>query len=109
MLNRKYRLSASQFPKVYKNGYKARGVLGTLIGLKVVSPYPLFGYVVSKKVGNSVQRHKMTRRLRNISMEMIKAHSPVNFSFQYISYKYSDDYNLLRDEFEKQILQILKG
>lgn len=104
MLSKKYRLNASQFPKIYNKGYKSRGEFGMLVSLRdELSNFPKFGFVVSKKNGNSVQRHRMTRRLRNISMEMVKKYSLSPILFQYILFKYTDDYISLKNEFEKQI------
>ena len=74
-----------------------------LVSLKSENVNPEFGFVVSKKIGNSVKRHKMTRRLRNISREMIKRYSLKSLRLQYILFKYSDDYSALFNEFEKQI------
>lgn len=102
MLSKKFRLPASKFPQIYNKGFKARGDFGMLVSLKGETG-PLFGYVVSKKNGNSVQRHRMTRRLRNISMEMTKKYNLSPLLFQYILFKYTDDYISLRNEFEKQI------
>lgn len=104
MLQKKYRLPASQFPKVYNKGFKSRGEYGMLVASPYDKETPLFGYVVSKKVGNAVQRHKMTRRLREISREIIKKHSPTSLQFQYILFKYTDDFKSLGIEFEKQVL-----
>lgn len=103
MLNKKYRLPATLFQKVYSKGYKSRGEYGMLIGYKSDKEFPQFGYVVSKKIGNAVQRHKMTRLLREISHEMIKKNNLSTLQFQYIAYKYTDDFNILKTEFEKQI------
>lgn len=103
MLNKKYRLPATLFQKIYLNGYKTRGEFGMLIGYKSNNQFPQFGFVVSKKIGNAVQRHKMTRLLREISREMIKKYNLSSLQFQYVAYKYTDDFNKLKDEFEKQI------
>ncbi|QAY69531.1 ribonuclease P protein component [Xylanimonas protaetiae] len=40
---------------------------------------PLVGFVVSKAVGNSVQRNLVKRRLREIVRPLLGAHSPVAF------------------------------
>ena len=72
MLSRKNRLSSKEFQNVFKKGKRAKGVFGMLIGLPSSNNFPRFGYVVSSKIGNAVYRHKMTRRLRNITRLCIK-------------------------------------
>ena len=69
MLPKKHRLSAKEFPLLYKKGFKSKGEYVMLVCLENNTSSTLFGFVVSKKIGNSVKRHRMTRLLRAISME----------------------------------------
>jgi ribonuclease P protein component len=53
MFKRRFRLSDNkEFQFVYKNGYKAKGAFGMLIGLKNSENFKL-GIVVGKKIGNA--------------------------------------------------------
>lgn len=110
MLPNRYRFQSDKdFQRVYKNGYKVRGEFGMLIGLKDSSPTPRFGYVVSKKVGNAVIRHKVTRWLRHLSFELTKdILKDKQILFQYISFKDPLEFLLIEEEYTKQIKQILE-
>ena len=109
MLPKKYRLQAKDFQYLYKNGKRARGKYGMLISSPNNKKVPLFGFVVSKKIGDAVRRHRMTRLLRVISMEAVKEFKLEGngVSFEYIAFEFCDDFNLLKDEFFKQIEKIL--
>jgi ribonuclease P protein component len=107
MLNKKYRLSSKEFPKVYTQGVKSKGIYGMLISLQSEKENPQFGFVVSKKIGNAVIRHKVTRRLRNISKEMIEKYEIENRVFQYVAFEYTEEFKALKDEFEKQIKKLI--
>ncbi|NTV77823.1 MAG: ribonuclease P protein component [Clostridiales bacterium] len=71
MLPKKYKLPAKDFRYVYSKGLKFRGQYGMLVAL-ASSSTPKFGFVLNKKVGNAVQRHRMTRLLRVIVMELVQ-------------------------------------
>lgn len=105
MLPKKYRLEASYLQSIYKEGKKFRGKYGMLVVKTVPSiDNPKFAFVVSKKIGNSVQRHRMTRLLRNITHECIlQLNLQQNIGCQYIAFKYTDDYADLKEDYEKQI------
>lgn len=109
MLPKKHRLSAKEFPLLYKNGFKSKGEYGMLVCLENNTSSTLFGFVVSKKIGNSVKRHRMTRLLRAISMDLVKEKSLEGFSFQYIAFKFCDDYKTLKEEFTKQLDNCLQN
>lgn len=111
MLPKKYRLPAKDFQFLYKNGLKVRGQFGMLIFKSNRKDSPLFGFVVSKKVGNAVARHRMTRLLRAISMEAVKEMDLENkaVSFEYIAFIFCDDYSQLREEFFDQVKKFLKN
>jgi len=100
MLQRRYRLPSNLFKYIYEKGVKYRNKFGML----VVTPYsteitPKFGFVVSKKIGNAPQRHRVTRLLRVITQECIKE---LNLDdngniYEYIAFEYCDDYYILKD------------
>ena len=110
MLPRKYRLPAKEFQKNYRDGFKVRGKYGMLIFSKSTVPSPRFGYVVSKKVGNAVLRHRFTRLLRDISIQAVKDYGMENMgiNIQYISFEFCDDREMLKEEFFKQIEKAIK-
>ncbi len=45
----------------------------------------------------------MTRLLRAISMELVKERNLEGFSFQYVAFKFCNDYKTLKEEFTKQL------
>lgn len=109
MLNKKYRLPVNQFPIVYKNGKKIRGKYGMLVALKIEnSPTPQFGFVVSKKIGGAVQRHRFTRILRVAVSESIKEMELDNcgYIFQYVAFESCDKKDTLKKELQNQLKEI---
>ena len=74
MLARQYRLrDSADFAEVMRCGRRAHGdlvVLHALSGRNV--PFPRFGLVVGKAVGNSVVRHRVSRRLRAILSVLVE-------------------------------------
>lgn len=112
MLNKKYRLPVNQFPVVYKNGRKVRGKYGMLIALKMEkTPTPQFGFVVSKKIGGAVQRHRFTRILRVAVSESIKEMELGNcgYLFQYVAFEFCDSKDIIKKEIQNQLKEILNG
>jgi ribonuclease P protein component len=109
MLPKKYRLSAKEFQNLYKNGFKVKGKYGMLISKLNSRNTPLFGFVVSKKIGKAVQRNRMTRLLRVISMEAVKEFELKGRNFQYIAFEFCDSYQDLKEEFFSQVKQILEN
>lgn len=110
MLPKKYRLPAKEFQLLYKNGFRARGKYGMLISKQGTSQNPLFGFVVSKKIGNAVKRHRMTRLLRAISMEIIKELKieTKGVLFEYIAFEFCDNYASLKEELLNQTRRCLE-
>lgn len=101
MLPRKNRLNKSYFKELYDHGRKFRGEYGMLIVIKREDiSQAQFGFVVSKKIGNAVQRHKMTRLLREIAREKIEKGKGVESI--YVAYKYCNEYEKLEKDFNKQ-------
>lgn len=104
MLSKKYRLDAKYIPQIYKEGRKFRGEYGMLVVKQFEMENPKFAFVVSKKIGNSVQRHHMTRLLRNITYECIKEFTlEKGLGCQYIAFKYIDGYEELKKEYSRQL------
>ncbi len=103
MLPRKNRLKAKHIKGLYDRGLKSRGQYGMLISQKdsTVDEYEI-SFVVSKKIGNAVQRHRMTRLLREISRKNLK--KGVNgYKFVYVAFKYCNDYEQLEKDFNQQL------
>ena len=104
MLSKRYRLPSNLFKYVYEKGVKYRNKFGML----VVAPYsteitPKFGFVVSKKIGNAPQRHRVTRLLRVITQESIKEFNlnDNGYIYEYIAFEYCDDYKILKNSFQE--------
>jgi len=96
MLPKENRLTKNQFQRLGKQGKKYRGDYGMLVVERQEEVVPKFGFVVSKKIGNAVQRHRMTRLLREISRKYIKDTS--NMGVIYIAYKYCENYKELEKD-----------
>lgn len=106
MLQKRYRLPSRLFKYIYDNGKKYRAECGML----VVAPYssditPRFGFVISKKIGNAPQRHRMTRVLREIVHDSIKELNlnDNGYIYQYIAFEFCDNYSELKEQFQKLI------
>lgn len=114
MLPKRYRLPAKEFQLLYRKGIKAKGEYGMLLYFDNSQNIPKFGFVVSKKIGNAVRRHRMTRLLRVISMEAIKSQefSLKSGNFEFIAFTFCDDYSKLKEDFNyllKKLLSDEKG
>jgi len=72
MLPRENRLSKKEFQRLDKNARKFRGEYGMFVLEKYEGEISKLGFIVSKKIGNAVQRHKMTRLLRDIARKHLK-------------------------------------
>ncbi len=107
MLPRKNRLHPNRFKQVFNKGKKTRGEYGMLMVLKGSQGDSQIAFVVSKKIGNAVQRHRMTRLLRDISKEYIERVK--NFNMVYVAYKYCNDYEELQKDFSKQFEDTLRN
>lgn len=131
MLPKKNRLASEKdFQTIYRHGMKYRGKYGMLIALpprSSVEDFPSrgrnsslapdiqngvahetvgnaqFGFVVSKKIGNAVVRHKMARWLRNIVMEQMRldpGFAP-GYKFSYVAYEMPEDFSLFKEELRR--------
>ncbi|NMC08931.1 ribonuclease P protein component [Candidatus Microgenomates bacterium] len=109
MLPKRYRLLAKEFQFTYKKGTKFRGKYGMLVCAESKNTSPHIGFVVSKKIGNAVQRHHMTRLLRVVFIEAISKYSMENISlnYQYIAFEFCDELELLKKDIFSQIEQSL--
>ena len=61
----------AQFSAVTRGGRRAAGPLLVVHLLRSESARSRAGFVVSKKVGNSVVRHRVTRRLREVMRSLL--------------------------------------
>lgn len=109
MLPKKYRLPAKEFRYVYSKGLKFRGQHGMLVAL-TTSSTPKFGFVLNKKIGNAVQRHRMTRLLRVIVIELTKELEldKFKFNFEYIAFEFCDSKDELKTEIMNQFKSAIK-
>ncbi|HOV29948.1 MAG TPA: ribonuclease P protein component [Candidatus Dojkabacteria bacterium] len=106
MIPKRYRLPAKDFEYVYRNGKRFKGKFGMLIWYEDSSlTSPCFGFVVNKKIGNSVKRHRLTRMLRVISRDAMKEFNldNVGVRFEYIAFCFPDSFSSLKSEFFEQI------
>lgn len=108
MLSKKNRLKASEIKKIYAKGLKYRGQYGMLIVQKdTENKEYTIGYMVSKKIGNAVQRNRMTRLLREISQKNLK--DIYGYNFLYVAFKYCNTYEILEEEFKQQLNNAIKS
>ncbi|KKR05496.1 MAG: Ribonuclease P protein component [candidate division WS6 bacterium GW2011_GWF2_39_15] len=109
MFPKTYKLSPNDFRRVYDKGTKVRGEFGMLIVLKdsVLDHYRI-GFVVNNKVGNAVQRHLLTRRLKSLFRRYDKSIPLPPMLFEYVAFKQSSKYELLEKEFINQLNTVSK-
>jgi len=105
MLPKKYRLPAKAFRNVYSKGIKFRGQYGMLVAIP--SQSLRIGFVINKKIGNAIQRHRMTRLLRASFLELVKELNIENKSFdlEYVAFEFCSIKDTLKTELGKQIKQ----
>ncbi len=66
-------------------------------------------FVTKKKIGNSVKRNKIKRRLRNIMNDAIKSISMnLNYSYLFIAKKniYDANYKMIKDSIFKDLAKV---
>ncbi len=81
MLEKQYRLKKNKdFNYIYKKGSTSYSKVLTLYFVKTKYPFKV-GFSISSKVGNSVIRHKVKRKLTHLFKEFI---TNVNPHFNYI-------------------------
>lgn len=106
MFPKKHKLSSNDFKLVYDKGRKFKGEFGQIITLSLpaITEYKV-GFVVNKKIGGAVERHLTTRRLRSLFRKQIELF-PTPLYYQYISFKYPDNFKLLEDDISDQFKRI---
>ena len=112
MLQKRYRLPPKLFKYIYDKGKKYRDEYGMLISLQHTGDItPQFGFVITKKMGNAPQRHRMTRVLRVIVHEVIKdmGLNDNGYVYEYIAFKFCDDYPTLKESVFNLLKQSLNG
>ena len=75
MLPKKHRLNLSKdFEKVTKNGVKVNSEIAVIYAIAnpLTQTNSQIGLIVSKIVGNSVVRHKVSRQIRNVVKKILK-------------------------------------
>ena len=105
MLPKKYRLPAKDFRNVYTKGLKFRGQYGMLVASP--SKSLRIGFVINKKIGNAIKRHRMTRLLRVSFLELVKELDVEKklMDLEYVAFEFCDSKDILKAELEKQIKQ----
>ncbi len=106
MLPKENRLNKKYFQLLHKQGKKFRGEYGMLVIQKSTQKEFRFAFVVSKKIGNAVQRNRMTRLLREITKTHIK--DGIGMKGIYIAYKYCNEYEKLEKDFNIQFETALR-
>ncbi len=109
MLPTKYKLPAKEFRYVYTKGRKFRGKYGMLVANNSNLP-SRFGFVLNKKIGNAVMRHRMTRLLRVCVIELTKEMNldNVKYNFEYIAFEFCNSKEDLKMELQEQFMQAVK-
>jgi ribonuclease P protein component len=109
MLPKNNRLQSKYFKEIYNQGKKYRGEYGMLILRNYSNREDVkLGFVVSKKIGNAVKRHKMTRLLREVARDLICKDSKLRgFKGVYVVFKYCDSYEKLQKEISKHFKNTL--
>ena len=68
------------------------------------------GFLMKKKVGNSVVRNKIKRRLRSAIQKKLKSKKFIDINYSYIifgkSKSFSEKYSIISDELDKTFLKI---
>ena len=105
MLPKENRLNQKYIKTLYEQGIKFRGEFGMLIVKEYLDTKETqFLFIVSKKIGNAVQRHRMTRLLREITKENLKKYTETEKQYRciYVAFKYCNDYAQLEKEYTQQ-------
>ncbi len=84
---------AKQFSNVKKNGNKLVYPPFIILFVKEKSLDFFCGFIVSSKVGNSVHRNKVKRRLKNIAMSVLNESDAHSFSICIIARASAYTYN----------------
>jgi len=108
MLPKKYRLPPKDFKTIYSKGVKFRGRVGMLTAYPSVLG-PRIGFVINKKIGNAIQRHRMTRLLRVAILELLKevGNQELKYDLEYVAFEFCNSKEEIKAELENQLRQIL--
>jgi ribonuclease P protein component len=98
MLPPKNRLKTSDIKKIFDVGKKFRGEYGMIVVSNSKEEFNKYAFVVSKKIGNAVMRHRMTRLLREIARGRSNTDG---VKIVYVAFKYCNEYEKLKDDFNK--------
>ncbi|MCK9416186.1 MAG: ribonuclease P protein component [Candidatus Dojkabacteria bacterium] len=112
MLQKRYRLPPKLFKYIYEKGDKYRDEYGMLIAVPYSTEItPKFGFVVSKKIGNAPQRHRMTRLLRVVVKESVEEMrlNDNGYIYEYIAFKFCNDFHALKESFQKLLKKSMKN
>lgn len=100
MLPPKNRLQSKEIKKILNIGEKHKGEYGMFVVVKTDEDTNRYAFVVSKKIGNAVQRNKMTRLLRESTR---KNEQGKGIKGVYVAFKYCEDYERLNREVKEQL------
>tara|TARA_B100000674_G_scaffold476675_1_gene471131 strand:+ start:133 stop:474 length:342 start_codon:yes stop_codon:yes gene_type:complete len=105
-------LSKSEDFKNILNGRKIMNPYSTIFFKRITSKNNKLlnvSFVTKKKIGNSVKRNKIKRRLRNIMNDAIKSISMnLNYSYLFIAKKniYDANYKMIKDSIFKDLAKV---
>ncbi len=94
------------YNNIIQKGQKTKSKYFKIFFLKTNSEIPLFGFAVSKKLGNAVYRNKIRRQLKNI-IDKNKIYFQNNR--KYIIMINSDGAKLSYNEKENELIKLIKG
>ena len=105
MLEKQYRLKKNkEFNYIYKKGSTSFSRVLTMHFVKTkISPFKV-GFSISSKVGNSVIRHKVKRKLTHLFKEFIK---DVNPNYNYIFVARNGIENMTYDQLYLEMKKVL--
>lgn len=105
MLSKQYRLRKNkEFNFVYKHGKSVGSKLITFFYVKTNWKPNKFGFSISNKLGNSVVRHKLKRRLTEIVRPFISRLNP-RYNYVFIAKKGLEELSF--DELKQKVENIL--
>ena len=105
-------LSKSEDFKNILNGRKIMNPYSTIFFKRLTSKNNKLlnvSFITKKKIGNSVKRNKIKRRLRNIMNDAIKSISMnLNYSYLFIAKKniYDANYKMIKDSIFKDLIKV---
>jgi len=77
---------------------------------KNINKYLNISFVMKKKIGNSVKRNKIKRKLRSAVQQIVKQKEQIDLNYTYVIFGknevYKDKFNLILNEVSKIFLKI---